>query len=162
ATGATASTGDGIEPGDAGTHLLSDLAAPARLNDPLDLWRGTWKVAMLASIAIHPDPPEQVKGAAIELLAQALNLPASEQTGDRSLTAMIAATSWLSHIVPKLIEDVDDVPRGYELWEVWIEAQNNIGPSERAYAALLQAVRETLKQYSSQHRLASVGYVENG
>lgn len=162
AAGATASTGDGSDPDSAGSRLLSELAAPARLSDPLDLWRGTWKVAMLASITTHPDPPEQVKGAAREMLAQALNSPTREFTNDRRLSAMSAASSWLRFVVPKMIEAVDDVPRGYELWEMWIEAQKHIGPSERANAALVQAVREILKQYSSRHRLASVGYVENG
>jgi hypothetical protein len=132
-------------------RLLSALAPPASLSDPLDVWRGSWMAGMLAQIASAKTLPPVVVDRARSLLEITLS-----QNLRSDITFAAAADAWLAQRLPQLVQMLPFDERCYDFWELWISAHRGLRDSaaaagmttaaaaDRHDAAIMHALREVL------------------
>ncbi len=130
--------------------LLSVTPPSRRLDEPVDVWRGAWNTATLATVASSRGlPPAVVQRARIQL---ELALGAPLQPGGDLFRA--SAGAWLDHIAVTLVDGMEFNPQTYDLWEFWIAAQRRLGRGDRFDRAMMNAIELIL---STSTDLARVG-----
>ena len=132
-------------------RLLLSLTPPSRrLDETVDVWRGAWKTATLATVASSRGlPPAVVQRARIQL---ELALGGPLQSGGDPFRA--GAGAWLDHIAVTLVDAMEFNPQTYDLWEFWIAAQRRLGRGDRFDEAMMNAIELIL---STSTDLARVG-----
>jgi len=118
-------------------RLLQSLTPPSRrLDETVDVWRGAWNTATLATVASSRGlPPVVVQRARIQL---ELALGEPLQPGGNPFRA--GAGAWLDHIAVTLVDGMEFNPQTYDLWEFWIAAQRRLGRGDRFDEALMNAI----------------------
>ena len=118
-------------------RLLQSLTPPSRrLDETVDVWRGAWNTATLATVASSRGlPPAVVQRARIQL---ELALGGPLQPGGDPFRA--GAGAWLDHVAAILVDGMEFNPQIYDLWEFWIAAQRRLGRGDRYEAALMNAI----------------------
>jgi hypothetical protein len=118
-------------------RLLLTLTPPSRrFDDTVDVWRGAWNTATLATVASSRGlPPAVVQRARIQL---ELALGGPLQTGGDPFRA--GAGAWLDQIAATLVDGMEFNTQTYDLWEFWIAAQRRLGRGDRFEAALMNVI----------------------
>jgi len=118
-------------------RLLLSLTPPSRrLDEAVDVWRGAWITATLATVASSRGlPPAVVQRARIQL---DLAIGGPLQPGGDPFRA--GAGAWLDQIAATLVDAMEFNPQTYDLWEFWIAAQRRLGRGERFDEALMNAI----------------------
>ncbi len=118
-------------------RLLLSLTPPSRrFDETVDVWRGAWNTATLATVASSRGlPPVVVQRARIQL---ELALGGPLQPGGDPFRA--GAGAWLDHIAATLVDGMVFNPQTYDLWEFWIAAQRRLGRGDRFDGAMMNAI----------------------
>ncbi|MCH8259922.1 MAG: hypothetical protein IIC46_06920 [Planctomycetes bacterium] len=117
-------------------RLLATLTASTGApTDPVEIWRGMWKVSMLQTITARADLAPAVIQRARAQLDVALRHAAIDSTDSRA-----AASAWLDRIAIALVDVMEYQVVIYDLWECWLGAQRYLGVDERYNVSLMRAV----------------------
>jgi hypothetical protein len=125
-----------------GDRLLEVLLPPAgRIREPVEVWRGAWLAGTLGSIGGSTHLPPAVSQRARNQLAVTLEGSPPATTDD--FTA--AAAAWLARALEGLVDALEYDPNAYDVWEMWIAAQRELGDDDRFNNAIMRGVRRILQ-----------------
>jgi len=122
-------------------RLLIQLNPPElRRLDTLDLWRGSWKVNMLAHLDQSTLLPPMVIEAARRQIESILNISSSKFQDEHS-----HAQEWLDKAIDRLVEVTEYDPNIYDLWEMWLFAQREVSDGHVSQNSLMRAIEAILR-----------------
>lgn len=120
-------------------RMLHAMLPPAKINQPLDIWRGAWLAGMLGQISGSSTMPPVVVERARAQLQVSLE-PASQV----ELNFNAAARAWLQKAAHQLVKELEFNKAIYDSWELWLASQRKIGGVAAHDLALMDAVAAIL------------------
>ncbi len=125
-------------------RLLESLNPPRTLMQPLDVWRGAWRVGMLAHLSTSDVVPPVVRSRAGEQLQLALS---EHKRPDATLANpfLSSVSDWLDHTAQQLAENIEHDAQSYDYWELWLRTQRHLPGARRYNRALMHAAELILR-----------------
>ncbi len=124
-------------------RLLGYFLPQGSTTEPLDIWRGAWKVGTLARISearsIVSLPPVVVEKARALLRTQVPEIVHEDATFET------AARHWLNLLIPQIIATMEIDQQTYDRWELWLAAQRGLGRGDENDAAIMNALTAVLE-----------------